>query len=381
MIAGTDSLHLPLQNRRSVMRISRRRWLLTAASGVAALSPHVAAASALWPGAHRTSEQRDHAIRRGLHFIAKIARTRRHFEKYGEDFLWLFYTMGTNTADPWLKRTALEIGRERARQWRHDNPRVPPDADADAISALVSGSYTADCLGVRDHTMKAALARAARKFSAVDFLRFDPASGTIPNNLRDTEEDQAGRIMSRYEVLLDALVTTYTGDRYGVRLGASLPQVAALVPRMRPYRVNEAANADFIDVSYAITHIVYVLNDYGRYRLRPEWLPQEYAFLKNNLRQSIKDNDPETTGEFLDTLKSFGMTREADPLIRAGMAFVLSRQHADGSWGERDGKDPYTPYHSTWTAINGLMDYAWAGEGVSFPEALAKVQGRAIKRM
>jgi len=375
-----------------MMRVSRRRWLLTAASGVAALSPRVAAATALWPGAHHTSEQRDRAIRRGLRFIEKIARTRRHFEKYGEDFLWLFYTMGTNTADPWLKRAALEIGRERARQWRHDNPRVPSDADADTVAALVSGSYTADCLGVRDDTIKEPLVEAARRFSAVDFLRFDPATGAIPDNLRDTDDDddseestskagEAGRIMSRYEVLLDALVTTYTGDHYGVRLGASLPEVAALVPRMRPYRVDEAANADFIDVSYAITHIVYVLNDYGRYRLRPEWLPQEYAFLKNNLRQSIKDNDPETTGEFLDTLKSFGMTREGDPLIREGIAFVLSRQHADGSWGERDRKDPYTPYHSTWTAINGLMDYAWAGEGVSFPEALAKVQGDAINRM
>jgi len=114
--------------------------------------------------------------------------------------------------------------------------------------------------------------------------------------------------------------------------------------------------------------------------LRPEWLPDEYAFLKNNLRQAIKDGDPETMGEFLDTLKAFGMT-ERDPLIQEGMAFVLARQHADGSWGERDGKDPYTPYHSTWTAINGLMEYGWAGEGTSFPEALARARGEPINRI
>jgi hypothetical protein len=31
-------------------------------------------------------------------------------------------------------------------------------------------------------------------------------------------------------------------------------------------------------------------------------------------------------------------------------------------------------YHSTWTAINGLMDYAWSGEGTSFPEALRRAR-------
>ena len=78
-------------------------------------------------------------------------------------------------------------------------------------------------------------------------------------------------------------------------------------------------------------------------------------------------------GEFLDTLKAFGLT-EADPLIQIGMAFVLSRQHADGSWGDAGNRDIYHRYHSTWTAINGLMDYAWQGERVSFPEALHRAQ-------
>jgi len=87
----------------------------------------------------------------------------------------------------------------------------------------------------------------------------------------------------------------------------------------------------------------------------------------------ITINDPETMGEFLDTLKSFGLT-EVDPLIQTGIAFILSRQHADGSWGDAGDRDVYHRYHSTWTAINGLMDYAWQGEKVSFPEALRRAQ-------
>jgi hypothetical protein len=366
------------------MRLSRRQLLVTAAA--VAASPKLASAKALWPGARHTRAQRNRAIRRGLRFIYRVARMRGHFETYGDDFLWCFYSLSNAAADPWLRRTAWQMGRERARQWRRDNPRVPSDADADTVAALVSGSYSADLFGVRDDAMKAALASAAHRFSALDFLRFDPATGVIPDNVPDSCEgharenstsddcDDPGKIMSPYELLLDALVTTYTGDHYGVRLGASLAEVTALVPRMRPYRIDENAKAGFIDVAYAITHIVYVLNDYGKYRLRPDWLPQEYAFLRSHLRRSIEDDDAETTGEFLDSLKAFGMT-ERDPLIQEGMAFVLGRQNADGSWGERDDEDPYTPYHSTWTAINGLMDYAWAGEGASFPAALERVRG------
>jgi len=68
---------------------------------------------------------------------------------------------------------------------------------------------------------------------------------------------------------------------------------------------------------------------------------------------------------------------EKDPLIRRGTDFILWRQHADGSWGDIDpaDKDPYTPYHSTWTAINGLMEYAFGEERVSFPAALKRANG------
>jgi hypothetical protein len=292
-------------------------------------------------------------------------------------------------SDPWLRDNAWRMGQERARAWRRLNPRVPPDADADEIASLVYGCLTADRLGLPDAVMKAALAEAAKRFSPVDVLRFDPATGVIPDDVTEPPEcvtaatrtarpgakcDPTPERVSRYELLLDALVTTYSGDHYGVRLGASLPDVIALVPTLRPYRGAEGGeNEDFTDIAYAITHVVYALNDYGRYRLRPEWLPQEFAYLKENLAQVIKDNDPETMGEFLDSLKAFGLTQE-DPLIRTGMTFVMRTQHTDGSWGDREDSDPYVAYHSTWTAINGLMDYAWSGEGTSFPEALRRVR-------
>jgi hypothetical protein len=70
--------------------------------------------------------------------------------------------------------------------------------------------------------------------------------------------------------------------------------------------------------------------------------------------------DAESTGELLDTLKSFGLS-EAHPLIQKGKDFLLASQNPDGSWGDLSAKDIYERYHPTWTAIDGLREYAWHG--------------------
>jgi hypothetical protein len=77
-------------------------------------------------------------------------------------------------------------------------------------------------------------------------------------------------------------------------------------------------------------------------------------------------DDPEMLGEFLDTLQSFGMTKE-QPLILKGVRYLLAKQNADGSWGDIDAEDIYNRYHPTWTAIDGLRDYAWRRQRLSFP--------------
>ena len=131
-----------------------------------------------------------------------------------------------------------------------------------------------DSLGVRDDT-KLALAEAASRRRSI-FSNSIPAAGVIPGDIREScEEDErriprtaltaecvaSARIMSRYELLLDALVTTYAGDHYGAGSAPASRDVMALVPRPRPYRVDEKANAGFIDVALRGHHVVYVLND------------------------------------------------------------------------------------------------------------------------
>jgi squalene cyclase len=167
-------------------------------------------------------------------------------------------------------------------------------------------------------------------------------------------------------VWCDALIVTYSGDHYGVELGAHYADVLKWLPAMRPYRGSEnGTNPDFFDTVYAVTHIIYTLNNYNQYRQSPILLPAEYQFLKSNLREAIKGDDPDMLGEFMDTLRAFGLTSE-DPDIRAGMGYLLSHQNRDGSWGKTYIRNRY---HPTWNGISGLSEYAWrAGEGLSFPE-------------
>lgn len=136
---------------------------------------------------------------------------------------------------------------------------------------------------------------------------------------------------------------------------------------MRPYPEHgEGDNYDFYWAVYAVTHVIYTLNGYSRHALSPRWLPYEYSYLKRNLKQAIVMKDPEIMGEFLDTLKSFGLSPR-HPLIKKGMDYLLSSQNSDGSWGDIAGaEDIYQRYHPTWTAIDGLRDYSWR-RGLSFP--------------
>jgi len=167
---------------------------------------------------------------------------------------------------------------------------------------------------------------------------------------------------------MDALIATYTGDRYGIHLGAEYRDVLKWMPDMRPYlKRSETTQRNFLDTLYSLTHVVYTLNDYGTYLLPRDLLPQEFAYLKENLGEAIALHDPETMGEFLDTLKSFGLDG-SDEVIRTGVTYLLDTQRADGTWSGPGDKDVYTLYHSAWTAIDGLKDCRWQGEGLSFPQ-------------
>lgn len=337
---------------------------------------------------------RKRAIERGLDFIYQTACKAENFETYGFDYLGCFDCIASTSKDPKLRKTAREMGRERARHWRRHNSKVARNADADDVVGLVYGSYAADRLGVRDDHIKKKIRDVARKFSARDYFGFDPAHEPPPHDVPEecaceTMNDRGRKtcvkcrkrltMATRYAVWQDALIGSFMGECYGVRFGTSYADVIKWLPTMRPYpNCAGKDDWDFYDATYAVTHVVYTLNSYSRYRLSRHWLSAEYSFLKQNLTQAIAMEDPETMGEFLDSLKSFGMTEE-HPLIRKGTNYLLATQNSDGSWGDLEAEDIYNRYHPTWTAIDGLREYAWRGTRLSFPK-VAPLLGRKIRQ-
>jgi hypothetical protein len=326
---------------------------------------------------------RDQAIRRGLEFIYRTACDEKNFEGWGHDYLGCFHCIASTSRDADLSKLARQLGQERARHWRRKNATVPRGADANMIANLVFGTVAANHFGIYDKELKPQIRQAAANFTGRDYFCFDAATEPPPSDVPiDCEcgaDNQRGRkscsrcrkaleMYSRYGIYVDALTRTYFAERLGVTLGARYLDVIKWAPTLRPYRGRENGdNPDFFDSIYAVTHVVYTLNGYSLYKLSPRWLPDEYEFLRANLVEAIAMEDPDSMGEFLDTLKSFGLT-ENDPLIRKGMDYLLATQNSDGSWGDVAAEDIYDRYHPTWTAIDGLREYAWRGEGLHFPE-------------
>ena len=338
----------------------------------------------LWPRAPYTQRDRNEAVERGLEFIGEAAGSKETFCSHGTDLLWCFYTISTTAKNERIRALAARIGRERAGQWKREQNQIPI-YDPDKLKDFVFGVDVSErLLGVHDQALANHLQKVTSCFSAADFLEFDPLVEGPPNDLPEKCE-QCNRRNSRgatecnscrapltfyspYELWQDALVATYTGETYGVKLGASYADVIRWISIMRPYPTPAQLRKDedsFHYVTYAITHLIYTLNNYGRYRLSPDWLPQEFNYLSFNLMQAIEFKNGEILGEFLDTLRAFGRD-EHDTSIRAAVEYLLSSQNDDGSWGNMK-DDIYDRYHTTWTAVDGLREYAYKGERLLFP--------------
>jgi len=321
------------------------------------------------------------SIKRGLDFIYRVANTPGGFDSYGSLLICCFALVGATSRDASLRQLARSRAKKLAQRWSRTHPRVPPDASSDLIPRFVLVRYALSRIGFRDSALNAQLRTAAKRFSAQDLLGFNPVNEPPANDLPFTCDcglkNQRGRtfckqcrkrleIQSRYRVWMGALASTYVSERCGILFGARYLDVLKWLPVMRPYPVS--ADDEFLrDAVYAVTHVVYTLNDYGTYRLRPGWLPEEFAFLKANVAGACERKDPELLGELLDSLKAFGL-RASHPLIIRGTRYLLEEQNEDGSWGDPDEENIRTRCHTTWTAIDGLRTYAWRGERLSRPE-------------
>ena len=326
---------------------------------------------------------RDAAIQRGLDFVYRFGSKPDSFESYGSFLICCFALVGATSRDPKLRQPGRARAAQLTRRWSRKHPLLPPDATSDLILDFILVRYALRRLGVRDQALTAQIRLAAKRLSALDLLGFDPLNEPPPDDLPYPCDcglkNRRGRkvcqkckrrlpIQSRYRVWMEALANTYVGERCGVLFGARYADVLKWLPAMRPYPVVTTEDDEVLrDAIYAVTHIVYTLNDYGTYKLSPRWLPREFTFLTTNVEAACVRHDPEILGELLDSLKAFGL-RASHPLIDRGTNYLLAEQNEDGSWGDPDEENIRTRCHTTWTAVDGLRTCAWRGERLIFPE-------------
>jgi hypothetical protein len=324
---------------------------------------------------------RDTAIERGLDFIYRFGSTQKCFASYGSFLICCFALVSATSRNPKLRSLGRERAEQLLRRWSQMHPFVPAGASSDLLLEFVLVLYAQRRIGLRDLAGATSVRLTARNFSASDLLGFDPRKepppGDLPYRCDCTFQNPRGRkackrckrrlrIRSRYKVWMEALANTYVAERCGVVFGAGYADVLKWMPVMRPYPTYEADEEVLRDAIYAVTHIVYTLNDYGTYRLARQWLPREFAFLKANVASACTRRDPEILGELLDSLKALGLGVN-DPLIKRGTKYLLAEQNEDGSWGDAIEDNERTRCHTTWTAIDGLRTFAWRGERLSGP--------------
>jgi hypothetical protein len=323
------------------------------------------------------------SIERGLNFIYRHGSKAEHFGKYGSFLPCCFALVGATSLDPELR----QLGRARAKtlgqRWMRAHRSVPLDASPGLLLDFVLVTYALSRIGLQDRALNPQLTLAAKRFSAVDLLGFDPVTEAPPADLSYTcacgSKNQRGRkfckkcrqgllIKSRYRVWMDALANSYVAERAGVFFGARYVDVLRWLPTMHPYPARETHKDELLrEAIFAATHVVYTLNNYGTYKLSPRWLPREFSFLKANVETACNQGDSELLGELLDSLKAFGLPA-SDPLIQRGTSYLLAAQNEDGSWGDTAEENIRTRFHATWTAVDGLRTFAWRGERLSQPQ-------------
>src|SRR5262249_55647772 len=223
---------------------------------------------------------------------------------HGHDLIPCFSLIASTSLNPLLRRSAREIGRDLALRWEAACPQLPRRARADVVYRFVIVGWVKERFGLRNQLLKECVRQAAKRFSAADILGFEPTREPPPHDFPDScrcgHENPRGRrtcqkcrrrltMASQQRIWMQALGVTFWASRYGVVLGARYPDVLRWLPQMRPYRgAAKQSYSDFFDTVYAVTHVIYTLNGYGRYRLSPRWLPDELSFLKANLNEAVR---------------------------------------------------------------------------------------------
>ena len=319
---------------------------LIRAGPLAALLAAVLAAGCLPPPAgHREAR-----LLAGLEWTARFLDDPARFRRVGPDYLLMLDELRLNPRHRRLARRAGGLLARHARRMAGAlQVHFPPDA-AGRGRFLLAAPYLYRYAGPArrlDRYFREALA--------------DAGGGTAA----DFEEALAGRDYGR---LTDLLLEAWAARRLAALRPALAPRLPrppwgrwlralARLPLSPPGRADRAS-----EQGYFLTHLVYVLTDFGARPPPPGALTRKLKARLLHTWPAVRRrlNDADLVAEYLHCLKILGLGHR--PEVRRAQAWLAARQDPAGEFAdamERLG-DAYDRFHPTWTALAAL-NYPAAG--------------------
>jgi len=314
------------------------------------------------------------AIENGYDFLYRCSRLK-EASSYEALLTCCFALVASTSEDVSLRRTNKKRALELSSRWRRKHRKPPRQFNQETVLDFIFVCYALRRLGKSDRDLEKQTAAAIEKCSVQDLLGFDPQLESPPNDLSYVcqcgLQNRRGRkfcsrcrkkllIKSRYRAWMEGLANTYVAEQCDMILGCRYADLLKWISVMRPYpklTKKDKGFDEWVDALYAVTHVVYTLNDYGAHRLRSRLLAIELDFLRSSVAIACRQDDYELLGELLDSLKGLGLS-ESDPLIVRGTKCLLESVNDDGSWGDYDA-NIRSRCHTTWTAIDGLRSHSW----------------------
>ena len=266
--------------------------------------------------------------------------------------------------------------------WTEDKNGKPTVQE---IINVVIGMYCLERIAI-SHKFKDEVMKSVSLHTAMDYYGWDPVNENVPSTkipercthcglLNDRDKKMCFKcgkklvMQSPYRIMSNALIHSFFAYKAGVVLGTPFINVLKHLPEFRPYKGHDMLEwEDYFDQCYMITHVIFVLSNWGELSLDQNMFPHEYFFIIRNLPVHMYTGDIHLVSEFLECLRIFG-TPDSSELIQKGITLLLENQNVNGSWDSNKGTDAYTQYHATMCACQAMLAHRYCGYGPGIVEA------------
>eukprot|EP00298_Acanthocystis_sp_HF-20_P028445 c7185_g1_i1.p1 GENE.c7185_g1_i1~~c7185_g1_i1.p1 ORF type:complete len:402 (-),score=170.10 c7185_g1_i1:147-1352(-) len=355
----------------------------------------------------------DESILKGLEYIYQQALLDdEHFAKYGHDYLMCLEGVTSRTTNPLISHRTEDIGRALSRKWKKLFSEVPEDVNARELSHLMFGIFALERIGFPFRTLKNELRQAMPHFDSSEFLYFDPHSESPLPNFPLPKTNPLHEIVNTKEIVwYNALVNAYVAQKLRLPLGNKFVQYKDILkhlPTLKPYKnlkdhVNVVHSNDQL---YAMSTLVWTLSDFGRLRIDPHLMKDEFDWFSAHLPLYLAEKEIASIGIVVDILKIFGDGVDDDahehsmsllhnpdqlpdpqvlpplvqnqqkknekafhhmsPAMQQALLHIISSQNENGSWGDTKLGEQEL-YHPTCAALFALCEHSHEGFGPSIP--------------